>query len=128
MAAMRPMRAVRILLLIAACAVDGLKPAARKVMLIRHAESEHNEAERNWDLRGLLLKRDHGITTAGYAQCDALHEYVASQRADAASPSADARVMSFVSSASFAASSFTSSTYSGAVASARAPSASDTKQ
>ena len=61
-------------------------------MLIRHAESEHNEAERNWDLKGLLLKRDHGITTAGYAQCDALHEYVAEQRADAASPWADARL------------------------------------
>ena len=45
-----------LLLICAACAVDGLKPAARKVMLIRHAESEHNEAERNWDLRGLLLK------------------------------------------------------------------------
>ena len=65
-----------LLLICAACAVDGLKPAARKVMLIRHAESEHNEAERNWDLRGLLLKRDHGITTAGYKQCDALQAYV----------------------------------------------------
>ena len=92
MAAMRPMRAVRTLLLICACAVDGLKPAARKVMLIRHAESEHNEAERNWDLKGLLLKRDHGITEQGYAQCDALREYVAEQRADAASPWADARL------------------------------------
>ena len=93
MAAMRPLRAMRTLLLIcAACAVDGLKPAARKVMLIRHAESEHNEAERNWDLRGLLLKRDHGITTAGYKQCDALQAYVAEQRADAASPWADARL------------------------------------
>ena len=61
-------------------------------MLIRHAESEHNEAERNWDLKGLLLKRDHGITTAGYAQCDALQAYVAEQRADAASPWADARL------------------------------------
>ena len=81
------MRAMRTLLLLCA-AVDSLKP--RKVMLIRHAESEHNEAERNWDLRGLLLKRDHGITTAGYKQCDALHEYVAEQRADAASPWADA--------------------------------------
>ena len=59
-------------------------------MLIRHAESEHNEAERNWDLRGLLLKRDHGITERGYAQCDALQAYVAAQRADAASPWADA--------------------------------------
>ena len=81
-----------LLLICAACAVDGLKPAARKVMLIRHAESEHNEAERNWDLRGLLLKRDHGITTAGYKQCDALQAYVAEQRADAASPWADARL------------------------------------
>ena len=80
---------MRTLLLLCA-AVDSLKP--RKVMLIRHAESEHNEAERNWDLRGLLLKRDHGITTAGYAQCDALHKYVAEQRADAASPWADARL------------------------------------
>ena len=90
---MRAMRAMRTLLLIcAACAVDGLKPAARKVMLIRHAESEHNEAERNWDLRGLLLKRDHGITERGYKQCDALQAYVAEQRADAASPWADARL------------------------------------
>ena len=85
------MRAMRTLLLVCA-AVDGLKPAARKVMLIRHAESEHNEAERNWDLRGLLFKRDHGITTAGYAQCDALHEYVAEQRADAASPWANPKL------------------------------------
>merc|ERR1711965_1125610 len=82
---------MRALLLICA-AVDGLKPAARKVLLIRHAESEHNEAERNWDLKGLLLKRDHGITEQGYAQCDALREYVAEQRADAASPWADARL------------------------------------
>ena len=84
------MRALRALLLICAAA-DGLNPA-RKVMLIRHAESEHNEAERNWDLRGLLLKRDHGITTAGYKQCDALQAYVAEQRADAASTWADARL------------------------------------
>ena len=85
------MRTMRALLLLCAAA-DSLNPATRKVLLIRHAESEHNEAERNWDLRGLLLKRDHGITTAGYAQCDALHEYVASQRADAASSWADARL------------------------------------
>ena len=86
---MRAMRAMRTLLLL--CAADGLNPT-RKVMLIRHAESEHNEAERNWDLKGLLLKRDHGITEQGYAQCDALQAYVASQRADAASPWADARL------------------------------------
>ena len=85
------MRAMRVRTLLLLCAaVDSLKP--RKVLLIRHAESEHNEAERNWDLKGLLLKRDHGITAAGYAQCDALREYVAGQRADAASPWADARL------------------------------------
>ena len=87
---MRTMRTVRTLLLVCAAA-DSLSPA-RKVFLIRHAESEHNEAEKNWDLRGLLLKRDHAITTKGYAQCDALHEYVKAQRADAASPWADARL------------------------------------
>ena len=85
------MRAMRVRTLLLLCAaVDSLKP--RKVLLIRHAESEHNEAERNWDLKGLLLKRDHGITTAGYKQCDALQAYVAAQRADAASPWADARL------------------------------------
>ena len=43
-------RAMRALFLVIH-AITALKPA-RKVMLIRHAESEHNEAERNWDLKG----------------------------------------------------------------------------
>ena len=46
-------------------------------------------AERNRDLRGLLLQRDHGITPHGYDQCVALREHVAAESADPESVWAD---------------------------------------
>ena len=53
------------------------RPArTRQVLLVRHAESEHNVAERRRDLRGLLLQEDHGITPRGWDQCEALRERI----------------------------------------------------
>ena len=58
----------------------------RNVMLVRHAESEHNLAERTRDWRGLLLQRDHGITAAGWDQCRALRDQLSSEVDDPSSP------------------------------------------
>ncbi|KAH8054674.1 phosphoglycerate mutase [Aureococcus anophagefferens] len=58
--------------------------STRHVLFVRHAESEHNVAERTHDWR-LLLQRDHGITPAGWGQCAALRASIADELRDDAS-------------------------------------------
>ncbi|KAH8072170.1 phosphoglycerate mutase [Aureococcus anophagefferens] len=58
--------------------------STRHVLFVRHAESEHNVAERTHDWR-LLLQRDHGITPAGWGQCAALRCSIADELRDDAS-------------------------------------------
>ncbi|KAK7250316.1 phosphoglycerate mutase [Aureococcus anophagefferens] len=59
--------------------------STRYVLFVRHAESEHNVAERTHDWRRLLLQRDHGITPAGWGQCAALRCSIADELRDDAS-------------------------------------------
>jgi broad specificity phosphatase PhoE len=59
--------------------------STRRVLFVRHAESEHNVAERTLDWRRLLLQRDHGITPAGWGQCAALRASIADELRDDAS-------------------------------------------